>query len=294
MLKLLSRPLIASAAAAVLAVATAGCGGDSEGSSLVDPDVDPPIHSLGIEPGTRDLLLTTNRGFFRIRAGEATPIEAVVDTEHGKAKIGTFLSFRAVGRGSFLGSGHPDEPGVAQFLGLIRSDDGGRNWLQGTRYNQGDLHVIHELHGQIYAADAQLPGVIVSGDEGRSWREYEVPPQVIVDLVVDPRDPDYMLISDDREIFRTEDGGETWRAIGEARSARLAWPAQDALYRVDENGLAYSSDDRGATWDQAGSFEGEPLELEATESERLYAALSDATILESGDGGQAWETAFSP
>jgi hypothetical protein len=59
-------------ALAVALVALTGCGGASGGggspkASIVDPNGNPPlVSSLEVEPGTGKLLVTTNRGFFRV------------------------------------------------------------------------------------------------------------------------------------------------------------------------------------------------------------------------------------
>ena len=63
-------------ALALALVALAGCGGGSEdartppasgAASIVDPKGSLPlVNSLEVEPGTGKLLVTTNRGFFRV------------------------------------------------------------------------------------------------------------------------------------------------------------------------------------------------------------------------------------
>jgi hypothetical protein len=282
---------------ALAAVALAGaCGEDDSASSsaLVAEKPDPPINSLGVEPGTGDLLLSTNRGFFRIEDGEAREVSAKVDTQDGVAPLGTFLSFRVTGEGSLVGSGHPNESGdVAEFLGFIQSDDGGRNWLQVARYGLSDLHQLRLAHGRIYAFDAVLGGVLISKDDGRNWSEHPTPPELVLDLVVDPDDADHVLISTEREIFRSRDGADTWRSITPATSARMVWEEPGQLYRADADGRVYLSEDRGDSWDQLGSIDGEVWRLEPDGRGGLVAALSDGTIVRSGDGG-SWETAFAP
>ena len=67
-------------ALALALVALAGCGGGSEdarsprpsgAASIVDPKGSLPlVNSLEVEPRTGKLLVTTNRGFFRIAPGK--------------------------------------------------------------------------------------------------------------------------------------------------------------------------------------------------------------------------------
>jgi photosystem II stability/assembly factor-like uncharacterized protein len=112
--------------------------------------------------------------------------------------------------------------------------------------------------------------------------------------VVDPEDRDYVLASNEAEIFRSTDGGNSWRSITQASSGRLEWPKPGSLYRADKDGSVYRSEDRGESWDMVGRVDGEPWKLKAVGPDELYAALSDATIVHTSDGGRSWEERFSP
>ena len=120
--------------AASLALLIAGCGGSSSssGSALVDPEqAAAVINSLERSPSSDALLLTTNRGLFRIEGGEATRIDSHVDTPDGRSPVGRFLAIAQSEDGALVGSGHPDERRtVAGFLGLLRSEDEGRTWSE--------------------------------------------------------------------------------------------------------------------------------------------------------------------
>lgn len=281
-----------------LALLVAGCGGgpsSTSGSALVDPDKLPQINSLEQNPTSDALLLTTNRGLFRIEGGEATRINSQVDTPDGRSPVGRFLAIAQSEDGALIGSGHPDErKAVAGFLGLLRSEDEGRTWTIVSRYGIADLHVIRTLSGTLYAYDAVLPAVIVSPDGGKTWDERTAPPGRVFDFVVDPSDPDQLLASTKQTLFRSTDGGRIWSAAAPASGASLDWPEPDALYRADEDGLVYVSRNHAATWDLVGPIDGDPRALKAAGPEELYVALSDATILHSTDGGSSWEEYFTP
>lgn len=279
-----------------MALLVAGCGGDqgSEGSALVDPAVDPPINSLEVAPAGRGLLLTTNRGFFRVEDGEASRVASEARTPDGRVPVGTFLTV-AADDGGLVGSGHPDRAGrVADFLGALSSSDGGKTWNVASRYAFSDLHVIHSIHERLYAFDAVIDSLLVSRDHGRTWEERGGPPERVIDFVVDPEDPDQLLASTAKEIFRSTDGGKSWSATVGAPSARLAWPTEGTLRRADEDGLIYASDDAGASWEPIESVDGEPWKLRAGGVGELYLALADATILVSTDGGESWQEHFEP
>lgn len=283
-------------AAAPIALLLTGCGSSApRASALVDPTNPPLINSLEIDPSGDGLLMTTNRGLFHVANDDATPIRSVVKTPDGSSPVGQFLAIAASGDGNLLGSGHPDHRrSVAGFLGLLRSTNDGRTWSVVSRYSIADLHVIRTLNGSIYAYDAFLPGVIVSDDHGKDWNERTAPPTHIIDMVVDPSDPDHMLISSKQEIFRSTDGGESWSSAAGASDASMEWPVPESLYRADDDGLVYVSHNHADSWQVVGHVDGSVRALKAAGPEELYAALSDATILHSTDGGKTWDTYFNP
>jgi photosystem II stability/assembly factor-like uncharacterized protein len=208
--------------------------------------------------------------------------------------VGTFLTV-AADAGELIGSGHPDRTGrVADFLGALSSSDDGKTWRVESRYAFSDLHVIHSVHGMLFAFDAVLDSLLVSRNRGRAWEERGGPPERVIDFVVDPTDPDQLLASTAKEIFRSTDGGRSWSATVAAPFARLAWPSAQVLRRADGDGLVYASDNAGASWEPIESVDGEPWKLLAEGEDELYIALADATILTSTDGGESWQEHFKP
>ena len=285
---------VTSLAAALLA---AGCGDEaSSTSSIVGPTgkKTPPINSLEIDPGG-GLLLTTNLGLYRIEDGEATKIEAEAETPDGRTAVGTFLTVAADENGDLVGSGHPDGKGkVAGFLGMLRSDDGGRHWESVSRYAIADMHSFHDLDGTLYAYDVVLPALLVSDDGGKTFEERGSPQGLAIDFVVDPGDPQRMLATTETQIFHSTDGGMRWTGEAGATRARLAWPEEASLYRADSDGMVYISDNGGDTWEVRGRVDGEPWKLVAAGPDELYAALGDGAIEHSTDGGESWEEVFTP
>ena len=90
----------------------------------------------------------------------------------GSSPVGTFLELHASESGALLGSGHPDDAeALPPYLGLMRSEDRGRTWRVVSRLGEADLHQIREAHGRLYAFDAVLGAILVSGDGGRTWTE---------------------------------------------------------------------------------------------------------------------------
>lgn len=295
------------ALAGLAALALAGCG-ESErsggsaaaagaSSRLVDPAADPPlVNALEVDERAGDFLLTTNKGFFRIdpETDEVSEVRATVRSGSRSSPVGTFLHLYAAGPGRLLGSGHPDDTALPQYLGFIESSDGGRTWEVLSRLGEADLHKIEIVDGRMYAFDAVLSAMLISDDGGKTFEERFTPRGLIIDFAVDPDDPDHLLAANETQLFRTEDGGDSWRPVLPGEGIRLAWPAPDALYRATSDGVIEGSADGGETWERLSQVDGEPYKFKATGPQSLYLALGDGSILETTDGARTWETAFAP
>jgi hypothetical protein len=276
--------------------AQASAASATRSARLVDFGKRPPyVNGLEIAPGSGDFLLTTNRGFWRIsRSGHVEKVTGSISYRGKKDTVGTFLLVKPVGQGRLIGSGHPDHKNtLPQFLGYIASSDGGRTWRALARMGDADLHKIVTRSGRMYAYDAVLSAILTSDDGGRSFTEHFTPRGLVIDFVVDPADRDHLLAANDDELFRSRDGGDSWKPVVRARRMRLAWT--DRLYRADQDGTVYASADAARTWKRMSRLKGEPYKWKATADPRhLYLALSDGTIMETRDGAATWKVAFRP
>ena len=279
----------------------AGCGSEAEPAArserLVDFSKDPPfVNSLEQDARTGEYLLTTNRGFFRIdpENDSVRRVRGTVEAGGKRSTIGTFLELNLDDRGALVGSGHPDQRTLPQYLGYIRSEDGGKTWRVISRLGNADLHKIVFKHDRLYAWDAVLSAIVISEDGGRSFTERFTPRGLIVDFEVDPADPDRILAATEDRLFRSLDGGETWRPLLLNAGSRLAWPTPDRLYLAADDGTVSRSVDGGESFDRVGRVDGEPAVLDPESTVALSMALSDGTVLHSDDGGASWEERFRP
>jgi len=305
------------AAALVAVLVVSGCGGQDdagpsgaepsglpaapapEANRVVDPAAPPPsINALDVDPVANEFLLTTNRGFFRIGrdSGRVAQVRATVRSGATIASVGTSLELAVSGRGRLIGSGHPDQEGaLPEFLGVMTSADGGRTWRVVSRLGEADLHKIVIKHDRMYGFDAVTGALLVSRDDGKTFSEQFTPSGVpIADFEVDPDDPRRIVAAGDTELYRSADGGATWKQLGSASGSRLAWPAGDALFRALKDGSVQRSADGGATWRTTGRIDGEPYRVKAMSADELYLVIGDGTILHSRDGAKTWEPAFEP
>jgi hypothetical protein len=289
--------------ALLAALAAGGCGDDGDepaggrSDRLVDFSKQPPfVNSLERDEQSGQFLLTTNRGFFRIdsESDGVSRVKGTVSAEGKSAPIGTFLELNLDTEGNLVGSGHPDNQALPQFLGYLRSEDGGRNWDVVSRLGDADLHKIVFKHDRLYAWDAVLSAMLISEDGGRSFAEHFTPRGLVIDFEVDPSDPARIVAAVEEQVYRSDDEGEGWRPILREEGVRLAWPEDERLYAATRDGRVQVSEDGGDSFDDAGRVDGEPYVLDAVSAEELYMALSDGTILHTEDGGQSWGEEFRP
>lgn len=289
------------------ALVLAGCGSSNDDAPtpakpasdrLVDLTAKPPlVNALDIDPQTKDFLLTTNKGFFRIdpETKKVTEVNGTITAGSKSSTVGTFLFLLTTGNGQeLIGSGHPDTEDLPQFLGFIKSPDGGKTWQVLSRLGDADLHKIITVGDKLIAFDAVLGAMLVSDDGGKTFTEKFTPPGLIIDFAVDPTDVETIFAANEEQIFRSENGGDTWRGVGTGTGARLAWPAEATFYKAVQDGTFSVSSDGGQTWKDLSKLPGEPYKIKALDDKHLYVALSDGTIMETTDGGTSFEEAFRP
>jgi hypothetical protein len=72
-----------------------------------------------------------------------------------------------------------------------------------------------------------------------------VAPDPLVDLGADPDDPSRLIASTQGGLITSADGGRSWRTRDPIPNVRCAWPAANALYRIDPGGPVKFSSDGG-------------------------------------------------
>lgn len=295
----------ALATAVLASLALAGCGGGEDstnatkptqdvGSRLVDPNVTPYVNTLERrEDGS--FFLTTNRGFWEV-AADGSKVEQVRDAKvvapEGTSPVGTFLELADLGTGELIGSGHPDDASaLPQFLGILRSKDQGRTWSVVDRLGTADIHVGRRSGDTLFLWDAVLGAVLITKDL-KTFEERFTPRTLVLDMVVDPQDQDFILISTEDEVYRSTDQGRSWRPLRPERAVRMSWTADGRLFRATQAGAWKRSKDRGSTWEDVGELPGEPWKIDSTSATEHHVALSDGSIAATQDGGATWTTLF--
>jgi hypothetical protein len=292
------------------AVTSGACGSDDgsdrEGAAAgnrpavpwLDPDGElPVVGSLAVNPADDVLWMATNTGLFHVPDGAARPerVTGTLTTPGATGKISEQLVVQFTGPDELLGSGHPpaEETGLPAALGLIRSDDAAKSWTSVSELGGADFHVIEVSGNRIAGALSGQSQVYVSEDDGRTWTT-RAAPMPLIDLAVDPEAPDRWAATTSDGVYVSDDAGGSWRPIDPTPNSYLAWPAADALFRLDPGGPLKRSSDGGRRWKDVGDTGGEPQALTAADPETLYAVLLDGTVKRSADGGRRWTTVLSP
>jgi len=242
--------------------------------------------------------------------------------------------------------GVPSQPNVfyvAQVNGGVwKSDDYGRTWnpifdkeptqsIGAIAVAPSDPNIIYVGSGEgLHRPDLSVGnGIYKSTDAGKTWTHLGlVDGQQIPALAVDPRDPNKVFAavlghpygpSDERGIYRSTDGGQTWRKViskddntggsdveidpsnpdvvyasmWEVREG----PWEDGNEFNGTNGGLFKSTDGGSTWQPLTN--GLPKDLSQiylaiapSNSQRLYATLAEASgklsVYRSDDAGASW------
>lgn len=286
--------VIAIGAAALLIVAVLAWRSTGSGGGQVADGGPVHVHGLGINPADGALFIATHSGLYRVDKDKQV-------AERVGELLQDTMGFTITGPDRFLGSGHPDlrearDKGLPPHLGLIESTDAGANWESVSLLGEADFHVLRRAGERVYGYDSSNDRLLVSGDQGGSWRKLGKPGP-IVDLAVAPGEPARIVAASagggQEGLFESRDGGRSWTRIGEAVGL-LAWPAPAQLYLLTGDGRLLVSPDGGGRFESRGSIGGEPAALVAANSRQLYVALHDGTIKTSSDGGLTWTLRSTP
>jgi hypothetical protein len=246
------------------------------------------VHGLGVNPADGALFVATHTGLFRAGPGERRARRVA-------GRYQDTMGFTVTGPNRFLGSGHPDgREDVPPFLGLIRSTDAGRSWQPVSLFGERDFHVLEATGQRIFGYgsdfDSQQTSLLVSEDGGRTWEERS-PPEPLISLAIDPKDPNHVVASGEHTTYSSTDEGRRWRPLG-ADPGLFAWTRR-ALCRVASGGDVSCSSDGGSSWQTAGAIDGQPAAFDSAGTD-LYAALHDGTIQRSPDDGRTWVVRAAP
>ncbi|MFM9993808.1 MAG: WD40/YVTN/BNR-like repeat-containing protein [Burkholderiaceae bacterium] len=251
-------------------------------SLLIDP-IDHNVMFAGTAP--IGIYRSNDQGLTWQRMPQSRIPERVQFTPDRIAR-GTFY-FRVM-RIAFHPINHKRMYALTEINGLMRSDDGGRNWFD---CNEGLVNMANQKHLQIkLASENEAEGML---DGHGMW--------------VTPAAPDSVFLALRTGIFRSDDCGDTWAELPLRRDAPLSY-AHDICGFSDipqvlfaglgekafgHQGGIIKSNDLGQSWQLLNT----PHELHSTimmmavnprNSLEVCAASQRGQILVSRDGGSEW------
>lgn len=229
----------------------------------------------------------------------------------------------------YVGTGEANTRNSASFgRGMFKSTDGGKSWrhigLGDTRHiarvmvSPRDARTVFACAvGHMGGPNAER-GVFVSRDGGGTWSKtlFVDDRHGCADLDIDPKNPNivYAVVwhfdrkqwtftsgSEQGGIFKSVDGGATWKKLGGGLpkllgrvGVKVAPSSPNIVYAVAESkeGYVWRSDDFGETWrktsDDAATlcrgFYYADLRVDPVNAERLYAIACNLSV--SIDGGR--------
>ena len=215
---------------------------------------------------------------------------------------------------------HPETVFAATLdAGIFKSANGARKWRQldlPSAVSRVDAVAIAAGDPKtIYAGTAR--GVLRTTDGGRKWqatssdllgketaerRAHRLIEGYVYTIAVDPRDADIAYAGTwEKGIFKTQDGGRSWRSIGPKGVAvntfALDPRAPDTVYAGlrdawGESGVIKSTDG-GATWHPTGmrGLHVTALALDPKHPETVFAGTELDGIFKTTDGGASWRSA---
>ena len=274
-----------------------------------------PLQEIYLDPRDEEGLFAIMRGdggrlfHSRNRGEDFEPVELIEpDRPTGAMAI-------ALDGQMFIASIGSDEKGRHQS-GLLTSADGGAAWkwlpapteLVDFTASFDALYVDPQNPRNLFGHLVHGIGLFLrSSDAGRSWTRLNLGirgrSQLIsysVSITVDPTRDDVYYLSDGKGGWRSEDAGETWDQLYDAKVVQGGFVFDSAgggqLYRTEEERVWHSRDG-GATWEDLGPVAASQTITDLTshpdDTGKMYAATNRG-IYVSQDGARTWKVKLRP
>lgn len=250
--------------------ATHGSGGDA--GTLPSPHV----HGLSVDATTGQVLLATHEGLFDMSTTPATKLGPTND----------LMGFTAASdTGVFYASGHPGEDStMPNPMGLIKSSDGGKTWVQLSRQGESDFHALTITKAGIVAFDGQL----WTSPDGKTWTTAAA--GFAPSVLAGHPDTNTVLATLPEGLQRSVDGGRTWKPVPSSPVIQFAAFANGKeAVGVEPNGTVHYSTDGGTTWAPKGKINAKVQAVAAAKGPdgklQIWAATADELIVSSDGGG---------
>jgi mono/diheme cytochrome c family protein len=195
-----------------------------------------------------------------------------------------------------FGSGHVSK---TEKMGVMRSEDGGRNWQQLGEGAKGKASfyamTISPINPRIlYGVDEAIQA---SSDGGKTWQVVSpIQGERMFDIAVSPLKPKTVYAGTFNGLFKSEDGAKTWKNIGplEKPVTSLQVTKQGEIHAFIYDYGYISASEKDLNWKRgAKEFQKRAL-LNATIDPRnpqhIYGVSDTGAMMISKDSGNSWDS----
>lgn len=246
------------------------------------------IHDLVVDD---DILAATHTGLWRI---EDLDRAVLVGTERHD-----LMAMASLHDGALVASGHPDmrfeqyhREDHPPFLGLTRSEDGGRSWEVVDLLGEADFHALVPVGDQLFGAETT--GYIWRLNPDSTWERLgEVEAR---DLAVDPADKTRLVAPDySGALWLSSDGGATWSALDDAPSVvEVEWPIADSILAADATGTIWSASSPEDEWTAVAVGPSDVETFLIDPAANWWVTVHGGAIARSHDKGETWVDIYMP
>ena len=190
---------------------------------------------------------------------------------------------------------------LALIFGLFAQVESGAKPAVEAPLAPKSLLLDSAVAGRRVVTAGQRGHILVSDDNGASWKQTQVPTRALLTAVHMHDENTGWVVGHDAVILRTDDGGDSWRLVHRAPEEER--PLLDVWFRDKDNGFAVgaygyflATRDGGETWaSRAISKDDFHLnEIVPAGGQRLIIAAEAGVAYRSDDGGETWRELPSP
>jgi photosystem II stability/assembly factor-like uncharacterized protein len=237
-----------------------------------------PVFAVVFAADGRRALAATTAGLFR--------------SDDGETWRATNLPARAAPARALV-TGPADQVYLAGWTGLHRSWDWGATWetLSLPSGFDGPVSTVLSGPGRVHAI---VGGRVLTHEEsGAPWSPVNrgLPAGEVEAIGVDPRDPAHLWAASARQLWRSEDAGRSWHAVGRplpdptTRTRAIAVASRSGAVTLATDRGLYRSPDAGEHWELLGDIlpahlEAWPLVRDPKDPATLYAGFALTPYLE--------------